>query len=172
MALPSSYGRLGFQNCEKIKFYCFQSPGSWPFVTLALGNVSVWKSKVLALLLDFNFSCRDPRKQKEPTCLPCHPVTLSLGIVSKHEGNHTNPSSCFESCLKISSVIFPSIVEVMQKLKSSCLRPRKFFHGQREMKYGGLGSLQRHGHIDPKRNLRPEPRSRIPNPENMESSWR
>lgn len=48
---------------------------------------------MLALLLDFNFSCRDPRKQKEPKCLPCRPVMLSLGIVSKHEGNHTNPSS-------------------------------------------------------------------------------
>lgn len=41
-----------------------------------------------------------------------------------------------KSCLKISSVIVPSIVGVMQKLKSSCLHPRKFFHGQREMKYG------------------------------------
>lgn len=158
-----------------------------PFVTLVLGNVPVWRSEMLALLLDFNFSCRDPRKRMEPTCLPCHPASLSLGIVSKREGNQTDPSS---SQNRLSSgrqwgERYVSHQELPENILSSfplhcgsdaeteviLPTPKEILPWAEGDEIRGLGSLQRHGHIDTKCNLRPEPRSRIPKPENSESSW-
>lgn len=50
--------------------------------------------------------------------------------------------------------------------------PKKILPWAEEEEIWGLGSLQRHSHIDTKCNLRPEHRSLVPNPENMEKSWR
>lgn len=42
MALPS-FCTSSLQNCERINFGCFKSPGLWYFVKAAIGNEYTWQ---------------------------------------------------------------------------------------------------------------------------------
>lgn len=119
---------------------------------VCLGNESMWKSETLAFLMDFSFSHGGPRAWTEPICVPCHlpsyhlepflnmketiPIPTAIKTGSLLGDNDGKDVFLIKSRLRTFSVIFPPIVGVIQKLKSSCLHPRKFFHGWGKLKYG------------------------------------